>query len=176
MPTFTRGFTLTELLICLAIVAILASLSAPSLAALVANNQRLTLVNQLLGVLHYARGTALTTGIPVSVCAGAQGCAVGPNWQTVLWIFQDPARRGIVPADGLPLKVEYLPKHYRWQWNGFGQTDFLHYRANGRILLMNGRFVLCHKDQPVYQVVLNVTGRPRAEAPTPSASCDSGAP
>lgn len=174
MP-YARGFTLPELLACLAIAAILLSISAPSFSSLYANNQQRVLVNQLLGALHYARGTAITTGVPITLCGGPSSCRDEAQWRENLWVFHDPLRKGELPAQQGYLRVEYLPAGYYWHWRGFAQTNFLYLRGNGRIAGMNGTFTLCRKGEALRQVVLNVTGRAREETPDNALACRAGA-
>lgn len=61
------GFTLTELLIVLALVAILVSIATPGFGALTRANRVTVAANELANLLSYARGEALTRGLDVSV-------------------------------------------------------------------------------------------------------------
>lgn len=61
------GFTLTELLIVLALVAILVSIATPGFGALTRTNRVTVAANELANLLSYARSEALTRGLDVSV-------------------------------------------------------------------------------------------------------------
>lgn len=61
------GFTLTELLIVMALVAILVSIATPGFGALTRANRVLVAANELTNLLNYARSEALTRGLNVSV-------------------------------------------------------------------------------------------------------------
>jgi len=76
------GFTLTELVVVMSIVAILLSLGVPSYRS-ITNSYRLSSeVNGLLGDLMYARAEAIKEGQPVTVCASTNGttCSAGTAW------------------------------------------------------------------------------------------------
>ena len=77
------GFTLTELMVVTAIVAILFAIGIPSFKYVTNANRATSEVNGLLGDLMYARAEAIRRGIPVVVCASADGqtCANVPIWE-----------------------------------------------------------------------------------------------
>lgn len=64
-----RGFTLVELMITLAILAIVAALAAPSFTGSIRRNERTSCTNQMVGVLQLARGEAIRQARPVTVTA-----------------------------------------------------------------------------------------------------------
>jgi type IV fimbrial biogenesis protein FimT len=64
----SNGFTLIELMIVIAIVAILASIGFPSFRLLIQNNNMTAQANGLLGVLQLARSEAVTQRQRVTVC------------------------------------------------------------------------------------------------------------
>lgn len=78
------GFTLTELLITIAVATVLLTLAIPSFTTLLKNNRLSTQVNALSRVMQYARSNALNQNINVLVCPfGAIGSIVcGTNWST----------------------------------------------------------------------------------------------
>lgn len=70
------GFSLTELLLAVALLTILAGLSAPSFQDLQLNATRANAVNQFVQSIHLARGEAMKRNGVVSLCAsaGAASC------------------------------------------------------------------------------------------------------
>lgn len=73
-----KGFTLLELLITLAIAAIVTMLAAPSFDTLMKNSRMTTGANGLLGAFHAARAQAAALGRVVVVCPSADPNAVSP--------------------------------------------------------------------------------------------------
>jgi type IV fimbrial biogenesis protein FimT len=67
------GFTLVELLVTLAIAAILAAMATPGLQRLRARAAVAAAANQALSGLHLARRTALATGRTTTLCATVDG-------------------------------------------------------------------------------------------------------
>jgi len=61
------GFTLTELMIVIAIVGILIAIAAPGFGAMTRSNRVTVAANELTNLLNYARSEALTRGLNVSV-------------------------------------------------------------------------------------------------------------
>lgn len=68
-----RGLTLAELLITLAIVALLLLLAVPSFERVRVNAASLAAANALVGALHFARSQALLRGLPAVLCLSADG-------------------------------------------------------------------------------------------------------
>ena len=68
MRNRAQGFTLIEMLITIAIVAIVAALAAPSLRDLVLNNQRAAQLNAMVASMSLARAEAVKSGRNAIVC------------------------------------------------------------------------------------------------------------
>jgi prepilin-type N-terminal cleavage/methylation domain-containing protein len=75
-----RGFTLTELMLVIAIVALLCGLAAPSMTGMLARWRTQSALNLFTGDVYYARMLALKSGRSVVVrLVAAPGCAVEPG-------------------------------------------------------------------------------------------------
>ncbi len=89
------GFTLMELIVVLAIVAILLSWGLPSIQQSIRNSQVLAQGNELVSLLHFAKSEALrrNTEVPLLLAAGDEG------WSAIV---EDPAElanvEGCVPG------------------------------------------------------------------------------
>jgi type IV fimbrial biogenesis protein FimT len=76
------GFSLVELLVTVAIVAILSAIAAPSYQSLIAANKLSHSANQLLGGANLARMEAIRRGQPMRLCASSSGEACdGQTWE-----------------------------------------------------------------------------------------------
>ncbi|MBF0145464.1 MAG: GspH/FimT family pseudopilin [Magnetococcales bacterium] len=75
------GYTLVEMLVVLAIVAILVSGAVPFLSSMINNNRLTAQFNQLVGTLQFARSEAIRRQTSVTVCSSNDGASCGGNWQ-----------------------------------------------------------------------------------------------
>jgi len=97
------GFNLTELIIVVAIVAILLSVGVPSYRY-ITNSYRMTSeVNGLLGDPMYARAEAIKEGLGVTVCVSFNGttCLGGTAWQNGWVVFSNPNNAANPPAGSI---------------------------------------------------------------------------
>ena len=84
------GFTLMELLIGIAVLAILTTLALPAFTQFIANNRLAAEANELVASFQFARSEAIKRGVQVQVCSSADGASCGGNW-TQGWIaMADP--------------------------------------------------------------------------------------
>jgi type IV fimbrial biogenesis protein FimT len=105
------GFTLVEIMIAIAVVAILLTIGIPSFRYVTNSNRIAGEINGLLGDMQYARAEAVKEGRPVTVCVSADGatCA-GANvntWQRGWIVFSDVNGNAAVdPATDVVLRVQ----------------------------------------------------------------------
>ena len=97
------GFTLVELMVAIAVLAIVATVAVPSFNSLVQGNRLTSATNQLLSAFHMARSEAIKRSQNVMLCATTDGtsCAASADWDSWLVIVgNDIVAQGRV-ASGL---------------------------------------------------------------------------
>ena len=83
------GFTLVELVVTLAVLAILVTLAIPSFTSMIQNSRSAALANSMVMGLNAARSEAVKRNVLVDLCPSTDGatCMAAPDW-TVGWIVQ----------------------------------------------------------------------------------------
>ncbi len=102
------GFTLLELLVAVAVAAILLALAVPALRVFIQNNREDAEADSLISSLDYARSEAVKRDADVEVCASAVDtstpatptCSGSTTWNTG-WIVET-----IVPVAGTPAVLQ----------------------------------------------------------------------
>jgi type IV fimbrial biogenesis protein FimT len=91
------GFTMIEILMTIAIAAILMSLAVPSFRYITNSNRIASELNGLLGDLQLARAEAIKEGRTVTVCQSGDGasCTGSGNWEGGWIAFSDPTNVGV---------------------------------------------------------------------------------
>ena len=67
----TKGFTLVELMITLLVAAVVLGIGVPNFQEFIANNRMAAATNDLISVLHLARGEAVKRRANVTICPSA---------------------------------------------------------------------------------------------------------
>ncbi|EXJ15874.1 GspH/FimT family pseudopilin [Imhoffiella purpurea] len=105
------GFTLVELVVTIAIAAILLTIGVPSFQSVIRTNRVAALTNDLSTALQLARSEAVTRGKQVTVCKSddiydsAPSCNTNANWQDGWLVFVDDDRNGSWDSGELQLRV-----------------------------------------------------------------------
>jgi type IV fimbrial biogenesis protein FimT len=94
------GFTLIEMLMTMAIAAVLLALAVPSFRYVTNSNRIAGEINGLLGDLQFARAEAIKEGQTVTVCQSTDGatCTGLTSWQGGWIVFSDPTNVGVHDA------------------------------------------------------------------------------
>lgn len=162
------GITLTEMMVVVAILAVVVALAAPNLAELFIRNRLETASNEFVTALNFARSEAMRRGVPVSI---RRVSATAREWTEGWQVFVDINGNGI-PDAGDPreevLRVgQPLVQPLTLRSSRIVET-FVPFAADGRVglnlddgvdpLKARGIFVLCHAG------VLQEGGRSRSRA------------
>ncbi len=101
-----KGFSLIELVITLAVVAILSGMVLTFSSAFLQDNRIETANNDLIGSINLARSTAVSRGEPASICASSNGTScTNTTWEQGWIVFSDTGVAGIVDGNDQILKI-----------------------------------------------------------------------
>lgn len=176
-----RGFTLIELMVTIAISAILAGLAAPSFQDLIASNRLKSHASSLLSSLLLARSEAIKRNSRVVQCKSADGatCTTAGEWQQGWIIFADTNNNAAVDSDELVIhQVGALTGDFILK----GKTatspvkNYVSYSSTGETKLkaseafQAGTFTLCQSSSSGVksrEIVISPTGRPTIRKSNP---------
>ena len=167
-----NGFTLLELAVTLAIVAILLVAGTPPMRNLLLDARRARVTNELVRALHVARSESIRTSADVVLCpldSGA-GCSRGTDAWNRGWIVFVNGDRDAPPTRDAD---ERLLLRFEPETPGTvsaNRSSFV-YRPFGR-RSTTGTLVYCDARGPsaARAVIVSHTGRPRVSAVTPAGS------
>ena len=162
----SAGLTLVELMVAMALVALLGTLAVPPLAAFLERQQADVAIRRVAAAVHASRAFAVTLGEPVLLCPGrpADGCR--GHWRDGMLIARDAeVRPGEALAPETALRVfAALPTGGRLDWRAFRSRGYLRMLPNGQTDWQNGRFTYCPPSREpahIRELVINVQGRAR---------------
>lgn len=184
-----EGFTLIELMITVALVAILLALSAPYFRETIISNKIGAEANSLMASFNLARSTAARLNQPVTLCKSDDGvdCTTDDNWEQGWITFNDLNMDGAVDSGGVELVIqEYEPLSTGYTIRSTAQfSDIVTFLPQGNArggsgtLDEDSSFRICatdaseeEDDDEARQVFINVTGRVRSQKGLdPSVDC-----
>ncbi|TAN05472.1 MAG: prepilin-type N-terminal cleavage/methylation domain-containing protein [Rhodanobacteraceae bacterium] len=164
-----RGFTLTELLITLAIAGILAMIGAPAMGSLLARTRNSSIESAISHSLRHARAAAVMHNARVLVCPSRDGrrCQPDGDWQHG-WIVARDADHDGQPDAGVPVIATQaaMPTGARVVTSTGRRKVVFH--PNGSAAGSNATFTICHaRLREGKSVIVSNTGRVRLEEPEP---------
>jgi len=141
LRTTIKGFTLIELMITLAIAAILLGLAAPSFNGLIKDNRLTTQINGLSASLNLARSESIKRSLTVTVCKSNGGTQCGGDWSDGWIVFEDINGNGAVDTGDIIIRVNAaLSSGNTLVFPGKNRVT---YKADGFAIGYNSTFTLC---------------------------------
>lgn len=169
------GFTLIELMVTLAVVAIVATIAVPAMSDMVTRSRTTAAFNELQGLVGYARSeSAKAPGESILLCSSdnGTGCTSQTDWSVGWLVARDTDGNGSVDSGETVLKVvEAMPNGISLKVKAGTSTKF---NTASISLVRNGApaagdqitFKLCDAfgASEARGVILSVSGQARAAA------------
>jgi prepilin-type N-terminal cleavage/methylation domain len=146
MQKHESAFTLIELMVTIAVAAVVLTLGVPSFARVIERNQLSAYTNQLVSSMHFARSEAVRRNQPITICHSENGSSCGGSGYEEGWlVFVDENNNDDHDSGDELIRVnEGLPSNYTMRTATLSPFS---YSAKGRA--NNGRVVLCKDNQLV---------------------------
>lgn len=168
-PRLMTGMTLIELMVVLALMAILMTVAIPSFTSLIQSNRVASEVNGFIGSLQFARAEAIKQGLPVTVCTSSDGsnCLDSSDWNTGWIVFVDPNNNKTHDSSETVLKVQ--PKWTSTDtFTANNDIEAITYTRDGFALGLTGTATLTLHTNPENAratrcVVINLVGRQQVQ-------------
>lgn len=158
-PRVSMGFTIIELMLAIAVFAVVTTVAIPSFNSFIERNQLTTSINNFAAALAVARSEAIKRKQSVSVCTSddQEVCSPQPGYENG-WIVVVDSTGEVVWAN------ENLPGAYTLRGNG-GFASNVRYRPDGRPSGLGGSITLCKNGDAgkARKLVISNTGRVRLE-------------
>lgn len=163
------AFTLIELMVTLAVVAVILAISVPAFRDFVLNNRRAAQVNELITSLNLARSEALKRSTTVTVCRtndpvnANPPCANGAGWEDGWVVFADVNGDGDFDAGDTVIQTRQALSNATLRGNGptVNRVTFTALGMSNNV----GRLVYCdsrgHGPQ-IREIVIDAVGRVRS--------------
>ncbi len=171
------GFTLIEMMVTIAMLLIVFAVVAPNIGEMRQNSRQRAVVNELVGVLQFARGEAIKTRSNVTVCRSSDGATCGGvvagAWEFGWIVFRDANNNGVVDA-GEAIINRHMSLSTGTTLRGNGNvTNRVTYNSRGYSLGFNGTLRVCDaRGIPGSRTIVTaVSGRIRRGGPGTAVVC-----
>lgn len=139
-----RGVTLVELMVTLAVLAILLAVGIPSWSETIRNNRLESAAHTFLNALNYARTEAIRRGQSVTVRKS------GSQWEEGYFAFVDLNANGEEDSGETRLRTwPALPSGYTLRTSAANFANFIRYNSRGEVAnnAVGGTFAICYQNQ-----------------------------
>lgn len=167
-----HAFSLIELMVTLAVLAISLMIAVPSFIGITRSNRTTTETNALVGALNFARSEATKRGTTVSICTSNDGatCATGIGWAKGWIVFVDNNTMGQVDTGDSILRVYGAISPGNTISPSAALANFITYGASG-FSSGQGQFMLCNGSGTSSARAINVTRTGRIYLQTGVGKC-----
>jgi type IV fimbrial biogenesis protein FimT len=169
MQRTNLGFTLFELLMTVALAAIILTIGLPSFSNILARNRQHIEINALFHAMHLARKESIRRREVMTVCSSSdqRTCSGRLDWSTGWILFNNTDRDSppqVDPGEAVVM-VHGVDESVRVSANRRAFTLRATYRR-----ATNGTLVFCERNDriPARALVVSYTGRPRVAATRPN--------
>lgn len=157
-----QGYSLYELVMTLALAALLLTLGIPSFTGLVADKRLRTEVDALFHAVHLARKESITRRRVVTICSSLDGqhCASSKDWSSGWILFVNKGRRQSLQRDD----DEELLRYHQVSNRSRITANRRGFSLRSTVLrATNGTIVFCDRANQAESraLVISYTGRPR---------------
>ena len=167
------GFTLVELMMVLAVVAILLTVAVPSFGAIMHSSKLTSASNSLLSSMLLARSEAIKRRSRVTLCKTADGisCAAAGGWEQGWIVFHDANDSGARESGEMVIEwMQHLPDSLRLTGNTT-VAKYVSFVPTGVTRLVGGGFqagtvTVCNASgasTEARQIIISSAGRARVQ-------------
>lgn len=133
VPNRAAGFTLVELMVTVAVLAIILAIGMPSFSAIVQRNRLTTAANELVGTFQTAKMEAIRRNSRVVICptSSGNGCSGVDDWSRVV-VFVDENSNGAKDSAETLVRDVQIIKPGANVTAQLGATSTIRFGADGR--------------------------------------------
>lgn len=167
------GFTLVELLIALAVLALLLGLALPGFRDVIERQRTATALHLVSAQFAQARNTAIMRRTPVTVCPsrGDGRCRTDADWSQGWLMYRDPTGGSQPRTRGDVLAEQHRPTHASVRIQSSAGRPRIRFQPDGRSGGTNLTVRICIAGSVRGEVVVNNVGRVRSARPRTPTPC-----
>jgi len=162
-----NGFSLIEVIVTLAIAAIVLSIAVPSFQSYTQNNRQTIAINELATALQLARSSAITHRMRAVVCksSDATNCTADGTWTQGWIVFTDADNNNTLDAGENILRVHGAVQGNVTISGNANTANLIAFNPQGILVSLNGRITYCDSRGNNYATALFISraGRVRFE-------------
>lgn len=129
MGRVSRGFTLIELMVAIAVVSVLLAMALPSFQGTIRANRLATTTNAFIASIALARSEAIRSSRGAAVCSSANGTACGGTWNDGWLVWTDV--NGNAAIDTGETVVRYVQGNAKLSLTASGSATSIVFNGRG---------------------------------------------